>query len=378
MAEDERGVERHATWLELFFDLVFVAAITSVGRQLAIHSSWQDIAFYGALFVPIWWAWVGYAVYANRFPREDRPHRWLTGVMMFAAAGMAVQLGEFPVTGGFWFALAFCVARLALLLLYARQHGPENVCFLRSLYLRGFGLGATVWLVSLLIPPPARYGCWGAGMAIDLAIPWLGRAGLQRFPLNVSHLPERMGLFTLILLGESIAEVVDSFSHHAEWAPGPFAVACLAFAIAGSIWLDYFSFVNVARFECRLGSGQPYIYTHLPLAIGLTSLAAGIRRAIPEATLPAYTDPTLLLLGAGAALWFVSFMGVRVVSNVVQPWQQVAFYAGACIVALFMVIVGRSLPPVMLMAGLTVVFVWTGLKAAGAGGSKGPRSIAGS
>ncbi|HEY9857743.1 MAG TPA: low temperature requirement protein A, partial [Stenomitos sp.] len=348
------GAERHATWLELFFDLVFVAAITAVGRQLALQSSWRGIALYGALFVPIWWAWVGYTVYANRFPREDRAHRALTGLMMFAAAGMAVQLGQIPETGGYWFALAFGVARLSLLLLYARQHGPANVRLLRRLYLGGFGLGAAVWLLSLLIPPPTRYVCWGLGMTIDMATPWVGRARHQLSPLNVSHLPERMGLFTLILLGESIVEVVDSLSHEAIAAPGPFVAAFLACAIAGAIWFDYFSFVAVTHFECRLGAGQPYIYTHLLLAIGLTSLAAGIHRAIPEAAHAALTGPTLLLLGAGAALWFASFLGVQIVSNLRHARGLYAYYGAASIAALLLVTMGRSLPPVALLGGLTV------------------------
>jgi low temperature requirement protein LtrA len=356
MTEAGHAEERKATWLELFFDLVFVAAITVIGSELAHQKGLWGIAAFIALFIPIWWAWVGHTVYANRFPKVDRPHRILTLLMMFAAAGMAVQLGRIEESGGLGFVVAYCLARVALLLLYARQGGQEDVRYLRSLYLRGFGLGAAVWLISLLFPPPVRYGLWVLGMLIDLATPWLGRAGLQRTPLHVAHLPERMGLFTLILLGESIVVVVDKISH-VSLTTGPVTVAVLAFAVAVSIWWNYFSFVEVTRFECRLGSGQPYIYTHLPLAIGLTSLAAGIKRALTESDLAAFTQPTLILLGLGATLWFLGMLSVKLVSYEHRHGSEALWYAGATLAAILLMVMGGTVPPMILFGLLALVFV---------------------
>jgi low temperature requirement protein LtrA len=347
------GHERHATWLELFFDLVFVAAITAIGGQLAAQSTVTEAATHMLLFVPIWWAWVGHTVYANRFDRDDRLHRFLTCAMMFAAAGMLIQLDRIVETGGVGFVVAYFAARLALLLLYARERQPQA---LRQLYLRGFGLGAAVWLLSLLVPPPARYGVWIIGLAVDLATPWLGRAILQRSPLHVAHLPERMGLFTLLLLGESIVAVVSSLSHEA-WGIERVGIATMAFVIAVSIWWSYFAFVERTRFECRLGSGQPYIYTHLPVALGLVSLAAGIKRAIHEGTSAALSELTLFLLGLGATVWLLAFLAVQLVSYVVFPKGQVWLYTVASIVVVLIMGLGSVLSPLVVFGGLTAIFL---------------------
>lgn len=347
------GHERHATWLELFFDLVFVAAITAIGGQLAAQSTVTEAATHMLLFVPIWWAWVGHTVYANRFDRDDRLHRVLTCAMMFAAAGMLIQLDRIAETGGLGFVLTYCGARLALLLLYARERQPQA---LRRLYLSGFGLGAAIWLLSLLVPPPARYGVWVVGLAVDLATPWLGRAILQRSPLHVAHLPERMGLFTLLLLGESIVAVVSSLSHEAMGIER-IGIATAAFVIAVSIWWSYFAFVERTRFECRLGSGQPYIYTHLPVALGLVSLAAGIKRAIHEGASPALSELTLFLLGLGATVWLLAFLAIQLVSYVGYPKGQVGLYGVASLVVVLIMGLGSMLSPLVVFGGLTAIFV---------------------
>jgi low temperature requirement protein LtrA len=347
------GHERHATWLELFFDLVFVAAITAIGGLLAAQSTLSEVATHMLLFVPIWWAWVGHTVYANRFDRDDRLHRFLTCAMMFAAAGMLIQLDRIAESGGAGFVLAYVGARLALLLLYAREREPQA---LRRLYLCGFGLGAAIWLLSLLVPPPARYGVWVLGLAVDLVTPWLGRGILQRSPLHVAHMPERMGLFTLLLLGESIVAVVSSLSHEV-WGFERAGIATLAFVIAVSIWWSYFAFVERTRFECRLGSGQPYIYTHLPVALGLVSLAAGIKRAIHEGASPALSELTLFLLGFGATVWLLAFLAVQRVSYVVFPRAQAWLYTVAGLVVVLIMALGSMLSPLVVFAGLTAILV---------------------
>jgi low temperature requirement protein LtrA len=75
-----------------------------------------------------------------------------------------------------------------------------------GLYLTGFGIGAALWAISILTPPPARFVLWALGPAVDFATPWIGRhtGVLRRFPLDTLHLPERFGLFTIIVLGETL------------------------------------------------------------------------------------------------------------------------------------------------------------------------------
>src|SRR3712207_5915000 len=86
------GELRHATWMELFFDLVFVVAVAALGSRLSEDYSLTGIFQFGALFVPVWWAWVGHTIYAARFDTDDVVHRLATAAMMLAAAGIAVQI----------------------------------------------------------------------------------------------------------------------------------------------------------------------------------------------------------------------------------------------------------------------------------------------
>lgn len=352
------GGERHATWLELFFDLVFVAAITMVSSQLRMQSTVTGVLGYLGLFVPICWAWLGHMVYSNRFATEDRVHHGLTFVIMLAALVMAVQVPQIGANGGQAFALAYCTARACLLMLYWRVRHRPYAQALSHLYLWGFGLGLLVWLVSLFVPPPARYVCWVVGSAIDLVTPWVGRTILQRWPLNVSHLPERMGLFVLIVLGESVVSIVDGL-RDVVWAIAPVLVAILAFGIAACIWWLYFSFLKVVKLECSLGSGQPYLYSHWPFVLGVTALAAGVEPAIRESGEPAFTATTLVLLGCGATLWFGSMYLIKLASYGRLPVAETAAYAGACVATMVLVGAGRHLPPLAIIGGLAAIFAVT-------------------
>src|SRR2546430_14945131 len=89
LIDDEPGAARHATWLELFSDLVFVVAVSQLAGDLAHHPDGEGFLRFGALFVPLWWGWVGYAFFATRFECDDAVTRilWLAG--MLAAAAMA-------------------------------------------------------------------------------------------------------------------------------------------------------------------------------------------------------------------------------------------------------------------------------------------------
>jgi low temperature requirement protein LtrA len=208
------GEKRSATWLELFFDLVFVISVAELVQRLGHHVSVLEVGQFIALFIPVWWCWVGHTVYATRFDTDDMIHRSLTFTMMFAAAVMAIQIPTAFETGSAGFAGGYVLARLCLLMLYtrARRHVPE-ARKMTTLYLSGFGLGALCWLVSLLVPSPERFILWAIGIAIDFIIPWLGKKRiLQKAPLDTSHFPERFGLFTIIVLGETILAVVSGLS----------------------------------------------------------------------------------------------------------------------------------------------------------------------
>jgi len=173
-ADDE---DRHATWLELFFDLVFVICIAEVVHTLEDDRTLGGFLGMAGLFVPIWWAWVGYTVYADRFDTDDLLHRVLVLTGMLAVIAMALSVHDALHGGSAQFALAYVAVRVVVLALNARarRHAAPARPLL-NLYLAAFTAGAALWLVSVLVPEPYRYLLWAVGMAVELSAPWLGRA----------------------------------------------------------------------------------------------------------------------------------------------------------------------------------------------------------
>src|SRR5918999_1375069 len=197
---DDQG-ERHATWLELFFDLVFVISIAEVVHTLEDYRSLGDFLGTAGLFVAVWWAWVGYTVYADRFDTDDLLHRALVLAGMLAVIALALTVHDALHGGSAQFALTFVAVRGIVLLLNARARRHAAAARpLLNLYLTAFSIGASLWLVSLLLPEPWRYLLWGVALVVELSAPWLGRRQIVKAPVHASHLVERFGLFTLIVL----------------------------------------------------------------------------------------------------------------------------------------------------------------------------------
>src|SRR5215510_6194680 len=155
---DNFGGERHASWLELFFDLIFVLAVAQVAQVLNQDLSLTGWLEYLALFAPVWWAWVGYSFYADRFESDEVIFRLLMFAGMLAMAAVAVNARGAFHGGDQAFAISYIAVRAILIGLYLRAayHVPlaRHLCVVYSI---GFALGALVWLASVFVPGPMRY-----------------------------------------------------------------------------------------------------------------------------------------------------------------------------------------------------------------------------
>ena len=155
--------ERSATWLELFYDLVFVVTVAELVALLADDISLPGVLAYVALFIPIWWGWIGSTFYATRFDTDDLVHRLMTAVELFAVVALAVNVHGALGETSRGFALAYAVLRGVLVFKYfgAGQAIPEARP-LTTRYARGFGLDAGLWFASVFVPPPFRIRAVGA------------------------------------------------------------------------------------------------------------------------------------------------------------------------------------------------------------------------
>jgi low temperature requirement protein LtrA len=300
--EDE---ERHATWLELFFDLVFVICIAEVVHALEDDRTLGGFLGTAGLFVPIWWAWVGYTAYADRFDTDDLLHRVLVLAGMLAVIAMALSVHDALHGGSAQFALAYVAVRVVVLALNARaRRHAVSARPLLNLYLAAFTVGAALWLVSVLVPEPYRYALWAVGLAVDLSAPWLGRRQIARAPIHASHITERFGLFTLIVIGESVISVAQGAAE-VDWEPATLAVAVVGFLVVACLWWIYFEYVGALAIRSVL-DGLWFTYAHLPLLAGLVSVAVGTELAVVQSATGELERATAAALGGGTALYLLA------------------------------------------------------------------------
>jgi len=263
------------------------------------HATW--------LFVAVWWAWVGYTVYADRFDTDDLLHRVLVLAGMLAVIAMALSIHDALHGGSTQFALTFVAVRGIVLLLNARarRHAAPARPLL-NLFLAAFSAGAALWLLSLLLPEPWRYLLWAVALVIELSAPWLGRRQIVKAPVHASHLGERFGLFTLIVLGESVISVAQGAAN-VRWTAGTLTAAVAGFLAVASLWWLYFDRVDEGGVRSVL-RGLVWNYAHLPLLAGLVSVAVGTEYAVREAAGGVLERSTTLALGGGTALYLLAMV----------------------------------------------------------------------
>ena len=317
--------ERTATWLELFYDLVFVAAVAMMGTRLAHDVSWTGVFSYLASFALVWWLWASHTFYADRYDTDDLIYRFLAGAQMVAVALIAVSLSLGEAGSTQVFALGYAGARLILLLLYARAY--RHVAGTRDLvrgYLVGFGASSLLWVISIAVPEPARFWVWGIAFAVDLATPFAVRKIQAAAPLDVSHLPERFGLFTILVLGEAIVAVTIGLSH-VPWQASTTLVGVFGLGAATCLWWVNFDHLDGSVVR-RRGEGKNWrptvwIYGHLPLAVSLATFGVSVELAIVGADHGhEYPAADRWLLVASVALAYASMAVIQTAS--VRPAEE--------------------------------------------------------
>ena len=308
---------RKVTWLELFFDLIFVAAVAQVAEPLHEHYSLSGVLRFATLFALIWWAWTGYTVFATRFDADDGIQRLLTLVQMFVVAAMAANAeDELHSRSSAGFMAAYAVLRLVLVAQYLRARHLPDARPLTARYIVGHGTAALIWLASAFVPAPGRYAFWVAAFVIDLGTPWLALPHTVNVPPNPAHLPERFGLFTLILLGESVVAVMHGMKSQEEWT---FVAATSAFsgmALLFLVWWWYFD-VAAAASERFVRSRRDAIrfnvwsYAHFPLYLGLIVTAVGVQRIVTAAAPWRLNGDEALLMVSAVVVVMIAMTAVR-------------------------------------------------------------------
>jgi low temperature requirement protein LtrA len=310
--------EQRVTPLELFFDLVFVFALTQVTAFLADHSTWLGMLKAAALLTVLWSSWASYSWLTNAVPAEEVIPARL--VIFLAMAAMFVVSLAVPGAFGHYgvlFGSAYLVVQLLHQLLYALATGGEPDQRRAMLRLApGFVIGSALLIVAGFLDGLAQGAIWAVALAIAYGVAYV--RGVSGFQVHAAHFAERHGLIVIIALGESIVAVGVGASGVGLGAAVLLAVV-LGIALACALWWAYFDLARLsaerrltaARGEERARQARDsYSYLHLPMVAGIIFASLGIEQTLSHTGDPLGTIPAVALCG-GIALYLLGHNAFR-------------------------------------------------------------------
>ena len=361
------GEEQRATWLELFFDLVYVFAVTQLS-----HALLADLSITGALktlflLLVIWWAWNYTTWMANWFDPDAVPVRVVLLGVMLASLLMAAAVPHAFGGDGLLFAAAYValqVGRNTFNVVVGDRGSTFDLSFRRIL--AWSVASAPLWLAGGVADGRGRVLLWLAALALDYAGPYalywtpgLGRSGTADWAIEGAHFAERFQLFVIIALGESIVVTGATASDRGIDA-GTTAALALCFVSSAALWWLYFDRVAV-RAQARLAASggdagrlgrDAYTYLHLPIVAGVVLAAVGDELVIARPGHEATLWQSVAVAG-GAALYLIGHLLFRY--RMTQSTSLVRIAAVVLLIGL--VPLGTALPLVAVGIGTAAILV---------------------
>lgn len=357
------GKARVANPLELFFDLAYVFVVIALALAFSKDLSWSGAAAFTGLFTMIWFSWIGFTVYANRFDTDDALFRILMLAATLAIAGCAASAVSAVTSLSVIFGTCYLIGRLILLALYLRAwvHVRE-ARQTTSVYVGCATATCLLLAASLAVATPGRFWLWGAAILADSLGPIIASRGENTAPLNMAHLPERFGLFVILVLGEGLFGGILAVQDE-DWSGLVVLSAIAGFVSTAALWWAYFDAAALrAEENVTHGEGEEiaapgikvdvYVYAHLPVTLGIASAAVGLKGLALHPTLA--RGPAGWLVIAGLALYFLGLallmVGTSPETRVHRLWPLLGA-AGAVSVLL----ANTALPAALVAAAVCVI-----------------------
>jgi low temperature requirement protein LtrA len=302
--------------LELFFDLVFVFALTQVTALMSETPTWEGLARGMLILAALWWAWAAYAWLTNYIDTEREVERLLMFASMAAMLVAALAVPNAFEDDGVLFGCAYALVRWLHIFIFAEANEDVDAA------------GAIRRLARTALPAPAlvigagfiesdwQYALWLLALAIDFAGPFV--FGVRGFQVSAGHFAERFALIVIIALGESIVAIGTGVGG-LPLDTGMIAAAALGIALAASLWWAYFdvvALVSERHFRETRGYARArmardsYSYLHLPMIAGIILIALGVKKTLGKVDEPLEIVPAAALFG-GIALYYAGHIGFR-------------------------------------------------------------------
>jgi low temperature requirement protein LtrA len=338
-AQTEPAYEQRVTALELFFDLVFVFAITRVTALMAHDLSWTSIGQGLLVLAALWWGWAAYAWLTNYVAGDDGPARLVVLLAMSAMVLVALAVPEAFDAHALLFALAYLVMRLAHLGLFwvSSRDVPEVHVAVGKLLPTAI-TGPLLLVAAAFFDDGAQVALWIAALALDYGGPLV--RGVEGYRMHPAHFAERFSLIVIIALGESIVAIGVGAGDE----PLDTAIACaavLALLTSGALWWAYFDIVAPLS-QRRLGElhgvarntlgRDSFAYLHLPLIAGIELFALGVEEVVGHVDEELPLEAAVALCG-GVALYLLAHVAfrLRTFGNVNRQRLAAALLCVACL-----------------------------------------------
>ncbi len=318
--------QREVSFLELFYDLVYVVVISQAAHHLSGDVTWAGAARFAVVFGLIWLAWINGAVYHDLHGRAEGRTRTYVFLQMGVLALLAVFTGGATGEEGPAFALVYGLYLLLLGWLWYSVRRRDDADFrpVTTPYIAGVVGSAVIIVASALLPDQARLTTWGvvvAGWVVGLAfLDWRNGAARDTSASASHSMIERFDLFTIIVLGEVVVGVVNGIAE-AGRTPISVLTGVLGLGIGFAYWWSYFDLVGSRRVASSRGALSRWVLGHLPVTLTIAATGGVMINMIDHSSSGHAPQPAALLLSVSVA---IGVLALILIASTLADWQDLA------------------------------------------------------
>ncbi len=365
------GGHHRVTYVELFFDLVFVFAITQISHTLLEHFTPLGVLQVSILFLAIWWVWIYTSWITNWLDPERTPVRALLFVLMLAGLVLSTSIPQAFEERGLAFGVAFAAMQVGRTA-FTYYAVPDTQPALKRNFVRilaWLSLSAIFWIAGGFAHGHIRLLLWGLALFIEYVsaaasfwTPGLGRSAVQDWTVEGGHMAERCALFIIIALGESILVTGATFAK-LTWTGDAAGAFLVAFTGSLAMWWIYFHKGAEAGAHSISQAKDPgrvarlaYTYLHMPIVAGIVVVAVGDELVLAHPQ--GHADPKMVLSLVGGPLLFL--IGTILFKRTIHGRLQLSHLVGIGAL-LVLAPFGQLLTPLGLSAATTAILLVVGV-----------------
>jgi low temperature requirement protein LtrA len=349
-------LEQLGAWLELFYDLVFVAAILVFSSAVSHLHDAGRIAWVVAVFCAVWWVWLSTTMFTNRFHMADVAHRGLLLAQMILVALVAMEARGGVADDEVLLLCTYAALVATVAVMYWRaaiEHGPHAIFARRLAVIHA--IAAACFLASVALPDAGRIVGAAVGMVVMIAPAARRSIRLVDFPpIDEEHLVERLGAFTIIVCGEAFVKVAIAVSTGTVEGIDVVALA-FQFILTFALWASYFEDIPFAGIDQRRFA--PWISFHLVMQLGIAGTAIGVSKLVAEGFFEHLPAEDILEIMAALCMVYVGLAGIGVATRRRPRRPLLLLRLGTALVVAVFGLIAWKVPGFELLEGVAMLTV---------------------